>query len=81
MDKDEVAPSPAAKDSTVKARAEAARLMGSVKSETKAAKARENGKLGGRKPGTPQTPETRAKIAAAVRAKAAERKRLAEAGR
>ena len=73
--------SPASKGATDEQRRDAARLMGSVSSERKAAAARANangesasGKKAGRRPGTPQTPETRAKIAESVRARAAERK-------
>ena len=66
--------SPASKNAGADARAEAARLMGSVKSEAKAEKARENGKLGGRPKGTAQSPETRARIAEGVRSRAAERR-------
>ena len=68
------AASPAVKDASEEARREAARLMGLAKSEEKAAAARENGKLGGRKVGTPQSEETKAKISAAALARAAERK-------
>jgi hypothetical protein len=77
----DTAPSPASKDATEEARKEAARLMGSVSSDAKRAAAARNargestsGKRAGRKPGSGQTPETRAKIAESMRAKAAERK-------
>lgn len=49
------------------ARREAARLMGQAKSERKTQASKENGKNGGRKPGTKLTPEHREKIAAARR--------------
>lgn len=64
----------AAKDASGDARSEAARLMGSVSTEAKAEAARANGRKGGRPAGTGQSPETRAKIAAAIRARAAEKK-------
>jgi hypothetical protein len=40
----------------------AAKLLGQMKSDAKAAAARENGKRGGRPPGIPQSAETRQKI-------------------
>ena len=49
------------------AMSEAARQMGSVRSAKKAAAVRENGKRGGRPVGTPQSQETREKIAQAAR--------------
>jgi len=52
-------------------RSEAARAMGRAKTPAKTAAARENAKLGGRKPGTALTPEHRAKIAEAARKRAA----------
>lgn len=61
--------SPALQGAADEARREAARLMGMARSAAKAAAARENGKAGGRKKGTPQSPETRAKIAAAMKAR------------
>lgn len=49
---------------------EAARLMGRIKTEKKAAAARKNGTDGGgRKPGTPMTEETKEKIRATWRKK------------
>lgn len=65
---------PATEDSASEARRQAARLLGLAKSEVKAQKARENGALGGRPKGKPQSEETKAKIAAAARARAAARK-------
>ena len=49
---------------------EAARLMGQVSTEAKAAAARENGKRGGRPKGIPMSAEARRKISEAKRARA-----------
>lgn len=46
---------------------EAARLMGQVTTQAKAAAARENGKLGGRPKGIPMSAEARRKISEAKR--------------
>ena len=59
------------------ARSEAARLMGSITSEKKTAAVRENGKLGGRKPGTPMSEEHKAAIKAARQAQEDARKQAA----
>jgi hypothetical protein len=52
----------------------AARLMGSVRSEKKAAAARQNGKLGGRPKNYQVGEETRKRIADSMRRRWAERK-------
>lgn len=65
---DVTAGSPAAKDASEEARAEAARLMGSARSARKTAAVRENGKLGGRPKGSTQTPEAKERMAAARKA-------------
>ena len=49
---------------------EAARLMGQVSTEAKAAAARENGKRGGRPKGIPMSAEARRKISEAKRTRA-----------
>ncbi len=51
---------------------EAARLMGQVSTEAKAAAARENGKRGGRPKGIPMSAEARRKISESKRAHAAQ---------
>jgi hypothetical protein len=56
------------------ARSEAARLMGSSKSDRKRAAAQENGQLGGRPKGTGQSEETKRKIAEAARQRWAKRR-------
>lgn len=61
-------------DGTEEARREAARLMGSARSERKTLTARENGKSGGRPKGVGQSDETKAKISEAALARAAVRK-------
>lgn len=60
-------PTPSDEDVSAEARAQAARLMGQVRSEAKARAARENGRRGGRPPGIPQSEETRRKISQAKR--------------
>ena len=52
---------------------QAAARMGSIRTARKAAAARENGKQGGRRPGTQLSPEHKAKIAEAAKRRAAER--------
>jgi DNA invertase Pin-like site-specific DNA recombinase len=52
---------------------EAARLMGQVSTQAKAAAARENGKRGGRPKGIPMSAETRRKIGEARRARASQK--------
>ena len=56
--------------SAVEALREAARLMGQVSTQAKAAAARENGKRGGRPKGIPMSAEARRKISEAKRARA-----------
>lgn len=51
---------------------EAARLMGQVSTQAKAAAARENGKRGGRPKGIPMSPEARRKISEAKRTRTAQ---------
>lgn len=51
---------------------EAARLMGQVSTQAKAAAARENGKRGGRPKGIPMSAEARRKIGEARRARASQ---------
>ena len=61
-----------AKASETNALHEAARLMGQVSTEAKAAAARENGKRGGRPKGIPMSAEARRKIGDAKRARTAQ---------
>ena len=56
------------------ARSEAARLLGTIRSERKANAVRENARLGGRPKGMTLTDETRQRIAEAQRRRWAERK-------
>ena len=65
---------PALHSSDAEARKEAARLMGAARTPAKIAASRENGKNGGRKPGTPQSAETRAKISEKMKAARARQK-------
>ncbi len=58
----------AANESTPEERAAAAAAMGRVRTPAKAEAARKNGLSGGRKKGTPQTTEAKARMAEARRA-------------
>jgi hypothetical protein len=59
-------------------RTEAARLLGSVRSEKKTANCRAIAHLGGKPKGTPMSEETKAKIGAANRRRWEERKQQAQ---